>query len=577
MNLAGGDFVGVNTSKPPELRWCRMPIELTVHANDDDVLIAWRPNPWPDAWVGFAIEKRNVQSGQIAVLNNRIPPTRHAGAVPEEGLPSTVSPIRRCIWTDHSVDDTDQIAYRVAAMAQNADGSFVRVAGSESDWTPPLTVTAEAGEGAIAVFNRGTLMSQIVSRFVGSGINVASLKRFKARLSEPGFPARRYLAGQARHRILSFLADADRRGNQIFAALYELNDQELIDALKAFGQRGNVLVGNGSSTKPGVVDELGGTHLAVHERDLSGTGASSPSVHNKFVVEFDPRSNKALRVLTGSTNWTTTGLCTQLNNVLIIENTDIAARFHAQWNALILAGDAMPNSLKVRNAEPTTSGSISVMFAATPHKEEFGVIEHLISNAQDGLFFLMFTPGQSPLLDLLLARSQGDVGPYVRGVVSEVRESNNGSIIAHGARVIRRGEEKLFRDSTLLPDGLPSDNLPAWAREEFNRRMFFPAGLNAIVHSKVIVVDPFSDNCAVVTGSHNFSDSASQKNDENVVIVKGNKAVAAAYAVHIQGVYDHYSWRAFLSEGGNPDVLFQSLDEWKPDGARARDLAFWLR
>jgi phosphatidylserine/phosphatidylglycerophosphate/cardiolipin synthase-like enzyme len=426
-----------------------------------------------------------------------------------------------------------------------------------------------------AYFNRGTIMSQVVSRFVGNDISVASLKQFKAQLSDPGFPARRYLSGQARHEILTFLADADRRGNEIYAALYELNDQELIEGLKAFGERGHVLIGNGSSTKHGIVDELEGAQLIVHERDLSKAGRSSPSVHNKFVVERNPQTRQSLRVLTGSTNWTTTGLCTQLNNVLVVERPPIAERFFEQWNSLVAAGDNMTD--KAANAQWTVDQAVSVAFAATPHEEEFDPVKELIDGAADGLFFLMFTPGQSPLLNALLDRSQGEVGPYVRGVVSEVRESSNGTIISHNAHVIRRGEEKLFRDSTLLPDGLPHDNLPSWAREEFNRRMFFPAGLNAIVHSKVIVIDPFSDNCAVVTGSHNFSDSASQKNDENLVIVRGNKALAQAYAVHIQGVYDHYSWRAFLGEGGNPDELFQSLKEWRPDGSRARDLAFWLR
>jgi hypothetical protein len=47
--------------------------------------------------------------------------------------------------------------------------------------------------------------------------------------------------------------------------------------------------------------------------------AIPPSVHNKFVVERNPATKKALRVLTGSTNWTVTGLCTQLNNVLIVQ------------------------------------------------------------------------------------------------------------------------------------------------------------------------------------------------------------------------------------------------------------------
>jgi phosphatidylserine/phosphatidylglycerophosphate/cardiolipin synthase-like enzyme len=554
-----------------------MPFNVKVHANEDDALIAWKPDPWPDEWVGFMLEIRDLNTGETRTLNNRIPAKAGEGVVPASGIPSQQSPMLRCIWTDHRIDNADKVEYRVTPMMRQADASYSPVTAAASDWTPPVTLSSDAGDGLSAFFNRGTLMSQIVSRFVGDNINVATLKNFKAKLSEPGFPARRYLSGHARHEILSFLADADQRGNELYAALYEVNDQELIDALKPFGKRGNVLIGNGGATKPGVADELSGAHLTVHERDLSHTGASSPSVHNKFVVERNPTTGQSLRVLTGSTNWTTTGLCTQLNNVLVIERPTIAERFRAQWGKLVAAGDDMPSQLKQDNANWTTDGSVAVAFAATPNEDEFAPVDELIRNAQDGLFFLMFTPGQSPLLNALLDRSQGATGPYVRGVVSEVRESKNGTIIAHGARVIRTGEEKKFRDSTLLPDGLPKDKLPSWAREEFNRRMFFPAGLNAIVHSKVIIIDPFSDNCAVVTGSHNFSDAASAKNDENLVIVRGNKTLAQAYAVHIQGVYDHYSWRAFLSEGGNPDALFQSLNEWKAGGSRARDLAFWIR
>jgi phosphatidylserine/phosphatidylglycerophosphate/cardiolipin synthase-like enzyme len=121
-------------------------------------------------------------------------------------------------------------------------------------------------------------------------------------------------------------------------------------------------------------------------------------------------------------------------------------------------------------------------------------------------------------------------------------------------RGVRRGEEKLFREPTLLPSGI-ADNDPSWAREEFTWRMFFPAGLQAIVHSKVIVADPFSDKCSVITGSHNFSTSASEKDDENLVIVRGDKRLAQIYAVHVQIVYDHFSWRAFLAEGGDPCTL----------------------
>jgi phosphatidylserine/phosphatidylglycerophosphate/cardiolipin synthase-like enzyme len=90
------------------------------------------------------------------------------------------------------------------------------------------------------------------------------------------------------------------------------------------------------------------------------------------------------------------------------------------------------------------------------------------------------------------------------------------------------------------------------------------------------VADPFSDKCAVITGSHNFSTSASEKNDENLVIVRGDKRLAQIYAVHVQIVYDHYSWRAFLAEGGDPGTLYASLSGWKT-GSKARDLAFWMQ
>jgi hypothetical protein len=60
------------------------------------------------------------------------------------------------------------------------------------------------------------------------------------------------------------------------------------------------------------------------------------------------------------------------------------------------------------------------------------------------------------------------------------------------------------------------------------------------------------------------------------VIVRGNRQLAQAYALHINGVYDHYSWRAFLASGGDPDQIFKPLDGWKPGGSRVQELAFWM-
>jgi phosphatidylserine/phosphatidylglycerophosphate/cardiolipin synthase-like enzyme len=51
----------------------------------------------------------------------------------------------------------------------------------------------------------------------------------------------------------------------------------------------------------------------------------------------------------------------------------------------------------------------------------------------------------------------------------------------------------------------------------------------ASAHNKVILIDPQSDHCAVVTGSYNFTWSARNRNAENLLILRGNRQLAAAY------------------------------------------------
>jgi phosphatidylserine/phosphatidylglycerophosphate/cardiolipin synthase-like enzyme len=551
-----------------------MTINVKAYANADDVLIAWQPDTWSNDWVGFQLERHNNTTQQSVILSNRIPPKPGEKPAPDAGITSTQSPFRRCIWTDHTVIDTDNVSYRVTAMKAGPNDTFTPDAGTTTGWTAPVVATGDAGGGLEAYFNRGTLMSQIVSRFVKGDTSDDSLRNFVKSLSDPTTQARWYLSGDALHQILAFLHDADLRGSQIHAAIYEMNDEELVGALKPFGSRGHVLLGNGSATKPNIAGELSDAGLEVKHRDLSKAGKSSPSVHNKFVVESDAHGN-AIRVLTGSTNWTTTGLCTQLNNVLIIENATIAKRYLDQWGKLVAAGNDMPPALKTSNSTPTTDSNITVYFAATNGETEFKPVLDLIKNAKDGALFLMFMPGQSPLLDALLGRAQ-DNDIYVRGVVSSVTPSKNGDIASVGGEVVKSGAPtQSFHDDVQLPHGVSATNEPSWADVEFSVSQIRNAGMIAIVHSKTIVIDPFSDNCAVITGSHNFSVAASEKNDENLVIVRGNKQLAQAYALHINGVYDHYSWRGYLGSGGNPDQIY-SLDGWKPGGGKEQELDFWM-
>ena len=88
----------------------------------------------------------------------------------------------------------------------------------------------------------------------------------------------------------------------------------------------------------------------------------------------------------------------------------------------------------------------------------------------------------------------------------------------------------------------------------------------------------------MVTGSHNLGHKASFNNDENLVIVKGERYLAEAYTTHVLDIYDHFSWRWLVQQGKvSADAgLKTKPDEWQSryyndDGSiRNAQLRFWL-
>jgi phosphatidylserine/phosphatidylglycerophosphate/cardiolipin synthase-like enzyme len=105
----------------------------------------------------------------------------------------------------------------------------------------------------------------------------------------------------------------------------------------------------------------------------------------------------------------------------------------------------------------------------------------------------------------------------------------------------------------------------------------------AITHANMIVVDSFDpERCTVVTGSHNFSVSASEENDENVVVVRGTPALAQVYVMACYTTYAHYRWRAYLEDklrtGETPWSHLAKTPAWQDHQFTAREkthLGIW--
>jgi phosphatidylserine/phosphatidylglycerophosphate/cardiolipin synthase-like enzyme len=67
------------------------------------------------------------------------------------------------------------------------------------------------------------------------------------------------------------------------------------------------------------------------------------------------------------------------------------------------------------------------------------------------------------------------------------------------------------------------------------------------VHTKAIVVNFTTDN-PVISGSHNLSVPASNGNDENYLIMRGDTDPADRYGLEILRFYEHYRFRYYAKK-----------------------------
>lgn len=563
-------------------------ITVSVYTNSDDAFVAWAPSGFIPTCRGFLLErKRKTDKGEVIEnVENRVGFKKDK---PKSGehRPSDVWPFQRFNWTDHVVDVGDQVQYRVTAMLDDGSGRPYQK-GPASDWTPLAHLSADAGRGFSCFFNSGLVLSQFVARYLKQ--KKLTPAKFKAQLKkrvDPNFRA--FLLGDLGKELFAILdGSAHNDHTEAHAALYELGDEQVEDAMIALGERLHVILANGSD-KAGDGNKKARTHLnnggiPTINRLLKSKGLG----HNKFLVLSDQQGPK--RVWTGSTNWSTTGLCTQVNNGILIESGDLALLYRKQWDLLKEASPpdtdpaGFPDELVDSNDKPHTVSvnnvDVTVWFTRTSDGSDMDALRELIAKAKDSILFLMFTPGKQGLHSLAGQRAN-DPEMYVRGVVSTLgnQKGDNDKNVLDIHLVSSDQKFKPDRYTVVQPQGV-GVNLGAWI-EEVTRKTFLATIGHAIVHSKVLVIDPLSEEPVVVTGSHNFSAPASEKNDENLLIIRGHRELARAYAVYVMSVYQHYRFRSYiremLAEGKKPWSFLEDDDRWfrKELESRRQEIAYW--
>ena len=320
-------------------------------------------------------------------------------------------------------------------------------------------------------------------------------------------------------------------------AAYNFNDQTLQEAFNTAAANGVQIrwIYEGQNANIGLssLDDA----IVTHPRtDGEGSG-----MHNKFIVGDADHADKAF-VLTGSTNLTTGQLVSDLNNVIVLEDQSLARAYELEFEEMWGAEGMEPNAANAKfGPDKTWNTPVDFVVGGSPVELYFSpsdgttaAIQAQIEGANSDFEFALLTMTRDDLGDAIVELNQSFfVSPI--GVIEQVNVT---------------GSEF---------DNMIGNGVQVYAHE--------PSG---DCHHKYAIVDhgDVDSDPTVITGSHNWSSSAENVNDENTLFV---------HDARVANLY-HQEFRAIVNAvTGNVDGLSDLGDPtWSLMPNPAREQA-WLQ
>ena len=543
--------------------------------------------------LGFAVRRYDLAAGTdewmpgFKVFRTVVP-----NPLPGERVSTYDQPVQSFTWDDFTCRPDSRYRY----VFHPLKGTPEKL--DRSAYPLTLTIRTEplTGRRHDVFFNRGVASSQSYTHQYGN-TPIQDLDPDRQKL------ALGWLSRDLDDALLRFI-DETQTGDTLLGCFYEFTFEPAAAALRSAIDRGvdvRLIVDgkqNGSATEPAYPREENLATLAA----AGITAASyrlrearrSAIAHNKFMVHI-PAGSVPTQVWTGSTNLTLGGIAGQTNVGHWVRDPGAALAFQAYWN--LLAGDPGGRS------DDTRSDVLA------KNKAFRDAVEQLSPVPTD---LRLVPPGVTPVFSP--RRSTAVLDSYEVLLDTATREGCITFAFGVGA-----GFKELLQDNTsqnaivfmlLESRDRPDPDHPTsfvrinasnnvyqawgsylenpvyqWAKET-NAGLL---GLNhhvSYVHSKFLLIDPLGDDPVVVTGSANFSEASTTENDENMIIVRGDRRTADIYSTEFNRIFNHYYFRSVTeATAGEPQsVLDASLflaedDSWqlkyKPGSLRAKRLALY--
>lgn len=514
----------VVTHYEPVVRTANGPYRATALVGTKGVIIAWDVDESVrKGLLGFAVRRTDYDpnTGEVQRVDWLSGLKRFPSTANDTGLEvrSDQGPFQRFRWSDYTVSENRSYQYDIFPM-RGRPGALLR----DTMLSLPVRPSPDVVDGLGVFVNRGVTAAN------------AYLRRFGILEPQdvPDNQALNWLSRGLKESLLNFINRA-QNGDGLRVAIYEFHDEQVAHALAAARQRGVDVGIVFDEVQPGkkVVIE---NRLLLHETGLDQVahGRTNVSIsHNKFVVLL--RNGAPAALWTGSSNFTQNAFYLQTNAALSFEYPALAKAYLDYWQVLSkdpergqkVDGDKLaPEKLEkiMSEAKEALSGSPSdLLFSPVRRNHILDVATDLVSNAQSAVFV------SAPFsMDISLKNALA---------------SNNSQILEYGLsnRTAIRFLKGVNKRNTrfFTPTRLKTYMGQAWDSRAFGAHK---------IHAKTIVTDPWSENPRVLFGSANFSDESCRNNDENALLIEGNRRLAAILTTEFMRMYDHYKSRAFLND-----------------------------
>ena len=442
-------------------------------------------------------------------------------------LSSEEAPFQRFVWNDYTLNSNFSYSFEIFPLLGDPKNP-TKGKPAELSFKPSIN-----DDGKFGLYtNRGVTAAQVYLRDFGKTNPKESRE------------AQKWLSRDLKESLIRFINQA-QAGDKLHCAIYEFEDEEVAAAFEAATQRNaDVMIvyhAKNQERKDKNEHTLNKYHLLPNHAKAR-TKIQNIS-HNKFVVLLKNGSPKA--VWTGTCNFTFNGFFLQTNMATEISHPTTADAYNKYFE--ILVGDP---DMKGRNN--TAKASISDLIMQTDAalqnegwKVNFSPIskKHLLEKSAD-----LIKEAKSAVLfsapfglDQLLVDELG---------------INASKIIEYGLvnTTAKAKIEKLHFANTRFytPTRLEKYAGIPWDAKAFGSHK---------IHTKSLVIDPWSADSKLIVGTGNFSDEACTDNDENFLIIEGNQRISAIIATEFIRMWEHYKNRWFISQLNTDPASIPQLDK----------------